>query len=61
MYLRRTTKKSACVRQLSEAFYMDTAGLAHDQDPEELSGITIGDLKAQLAKHEGLLENLTFR
>ena len=38
-----------------------TAALSEDADVEAQGAITYEALKAQLAKHEGLLENLSIR
>ena len=55
------------IEDLAQALYEDTAGLAgEDEDDEDREdklsrGITVEDLKAEMAKHEGLLENLTIK
>ena len=46
---------------LAQALYEDAAGLAAGEEAENCPGITVDDLKAELAKHEGLLENLSIR
>ena len=46
---------------LAQALYEDAAGLAAGEVAENCPGITVDDLKAELAKHEGLLENLSIR
>ena len=45
----------------AQALYEDAAGLAAGEEAENCPGITVDDLKAELAKHEGLLENLSIR
>jgi len=51
------------VEGLAQALYEDAAGLAAGEDvpghERVCPGITVDDLKAELAKHEGLLENLS--
>ncbi len=64
------------IEDLAHALYEDAAGLAADQDQDQEEeeeedgeggssaasrGITIEDLKAELAKHDGLLENLSIK
>ena len=43
------------------ALYEDAAGLAAGEHAEETRGITVDDLKAEMAKHDGLLENLSIK
>lgn len=38
-----------------------TTALFEDADPQNTGAITVEALKAQLEKHEGLLENLSYR
>ena len=49
------------IESLAQALYEDAAGLAAGEEPENCSGITVDDLKAELAKHQGLLENLSIK
>ena len=48
------------VESLVQALYLDTVGSAED-DNRPRTGITIDDLKEQMSKHDGLLENLSLR
>eukprot|EP00095_Tigriopus_kingsejongensis_P001891 maker-scaffold287_size221780-snap-gene-0.26 protein:Tk01891 transcript:maker-scaffold287_size221780-snap-gene-0.26-mRNA-1 annotation:"nadph oxidase 5-like isoform x5" len=47
------------IEDLAQALYEDAAGLAAGEAAMETHGITVEDLKAELSKHEGLLENLS--
>ena len=49
------------IEGLAQALYEDAAGLAAGEEPENCPGITVDDLKAELAKHDGLLENLSIK
>ena len=49
------------IESLAQAFYEDAAGLADGEKLENCSGITMDDLKAELAKHDGLTENLSLQ
>ena len=49
------------IEDLAQALYEDAAGLAAGEAANETRGITVEDLKAELAKHEGLLENLSIK
>ena len=53
------------VESLVQALYLDTVGSAcaseGDSDNRLQTGITIDDLKEQMSKHDGLLENLSLR
>jgi len=49
------------VEGLAQALNEDAAGLAAGEEAENCPGITVDDLKAELAKHDGLLENLSIR
>ncbi len=51
------------IEDLAQALYEDAAGLAAgEQDANsETRGITVEDLKAELEKHDGLLENLSIK
>ena len=49
------------IEDLAQALYEDAAGLAVGEAATETSGITVEDLKAELAKHDGLLENLSIK
>lgn len=49
------------VEDLAQALYEDAAGLAVGESAEFSKGITVEDLKAELSKHEGLLENLSIK
>ena len=43
------------------ALYEDAAGLAAGEQSFETRGITVDDLKAEMAKHDGLLEGLSIK
>lgn len=47
------------IEDLAQALYEDAAGLAAGEAAMETHGITVEDLKAELSKHDGLLENLS--
>lgn len=47
------------VEELATALYEDAAGLAAGESAYDSKGITVEDLKAELSKHDGLLENLS--
>ena len=47
------------VEDLAQALYEDAAGLAAGESAHDSKGITLEDLKAELSKHENLLENLS--
>ncbi len=55
------------IEDLAQALYEDAAGLAAGEAHAEgwrdaaSRGITVEDLKAELAKHDGLLENLSIK
>ena len=49
------------IESLAQALYEDAAGFADEGQVESCPGITFDDLKAELAKHTGLLENLSIR
>ena len=49
------------VEDLAQALYEDAAGLAAGESADNTKGITVEDLKAELSKHEGLLENLSIK
>ncbi len=49
------------LEELAAALYEDAAGLAAGETAGETKGITVDDLKAELSKHEGLLENLSIK
>ena len=49
------------IEDLAQALYEDAAGLAAGEAHMETRGITIEDLKAELSKHDGLLENLSIK
>ncbi len=55
------------IDDLAQALYEDAAGLAGAEvealkyDDRDRRGITVEDLKAELAKHDGLLENLSIK
>ena len=49
------------IESLAQALYEDAAGLAAGEEAENCAGITVDDLKAELAKHNGLLENLSIK
>ena len=49
------------VEDLAQALYEDAAGLAAGESAHDSKGITVEDLKAELSKHEGLLENLSIK
>ena len=49
------------VEDLAQALYEDAAGLAAGESADNSKGITVEDLKAELSKHDGLLENLSIK
>jgi len=49
------------IEDLAQALYEDAAGLAAGDAGKETRGITVEDLKAELSKHDGLLENLSIK
>ena len=49
------------VEDLAQALYEDAAGLAVGESADLTKGITVDDLKAELLKHDGLLENLSIK
>lgn len=49
------------IEDLASALYEDAAGLAAGEEAGETRGITVDDLKAEMAKHDGLLENLSIK
>ena len=49
------------IEELATALYEDAAGLAAGESAHDSKGITVEDLKAELSKHEGLLENLSIK
>lgn len=49
------------IEDLAQALYEDAAGLAAGEAAMETHGITVEDLKAELSKHDGLLENLSIK
>ena len=49
------------VEDLAQALYEDAAGLAAGESADGVKGITVDDLKAELLKHDGLLENLSIK
>ena len=58
------------IEDLAQALYEDAAGLAAGEAAQEADmaeaeskprGISVEDLKAEMAKHEGLLENLSIK
>ena len=49
------------IEDLAQALYEDAAGLAAGEVTDETKGITVEDLKAELLKHDGLLDNLSIR
>ena len=49
------------VEELATALYEDAAGLAAGESALDSKGITTEDLKAELSKHDGLLENLSLK
>ena len=49
------------VEELATALYEDAAGLAAGESALDSEGITTQDLKAELSKHDGLLENLSLK
>ena len=57
------------IEDLAQALFEDAAGLAEGEAASEVGlaeeerpkGITVEDLKAELSKHDGLLENLSIK
>lgn len=49
------------VEQLAVALYEDAQDSSEEIDYRQDNGLTYNELKAQMAKHPGLLENLSIR
>ena len=49
------------IEDLAQALYEDAAGLAAGEGMEETNGISVEDLKAELSKHDNLLQNLSIK
>ena len=47
------------VDELTHALFHDATFISDQPDPDAVVGITFEALKAQLTKHEGLLQNLS--
>ena len=51
------------IEDLAEALFLDAAGRATPagEEVDRSKGITVEDLKAELQKHDGLLQNLSIK